>query len=260
MRAFGNGLHRGLVAGALLAVVLATSAAQAQATSDDAWRFNITPYVWVPTLNTTIANNDVPIEVEANAGTSDFLNNLKLPILVCGEVQKGRFGLLYDFQYLKFADSGNVGSTGADLDTGFTFADSTLGLEYQVIAEPEKLSLDLFGGARAIYAKADIHIGATGSTPSVGGDQDRVWIDPIVGLKANWRFAEHWFLGGYADVGGFGVSSDLTYQLMGFVGYSFNDHFALVGGYRYFFDDYSHGNFELNAKVYGPVVGLSFTF
>jgi hypothetical protein len=64
----------------------------------------------------------------------------------------------------------------------------------------------------------------------------------------------------YTFIGGFGAASRLTYQLVGTVAYSFNDHVALQVGYRLFADDYEHGAFKLDAKLYGPIVGLTFSF
>jgi hypothetical protein len=91
------------------------------------------------------------------------------------------------------------------------------------------------------------------------------WVDPFVGLRVRHQLApgkELQFLG---DVGGFGVGSDLTWQLFG--GYSFD--FAVwqstlhgVVGYRALAVDYSQDSGasknKLDLILHGPVVGLSF--
>jgi hypothetical protein len=108
----------------------------------------------------------------------------------------------------------------------------------------------------------DVDVDAGAVLPSFGGGQDKTWVDPIVGAKFHYAFAERWGLHGYGygDVGGFGVSSDLTYQLMGTISYSFNKHVMLQAGYRAFGVDFEDGSFQFDATLHGPIVALTFSF
>ncbi|MCK7577560.1 MAG: hypothetical protein MZV65_18315 [Chromatiales bacterium] len=38
--------------------------------------------------------------------------------------------------------------------------------------------------------------------------------DPVIGIRVIAPFAEHWSFVGYADIGGFGMGSDITYQVI----------------------------------------------
>jgi opacity protein-like surface antigen len=56
------------------------------------------------------------------------------------------------------------------------------------------------------------------------------------------------------------VSSDLTWQVYGGVGYAFTDWFDARVGYRYLVDDYESEGFVLDVSVQGFLVGLAFRF
>jgi opacity protein-like surface antigen len=50
---------------------------------------------------------------------------------------------------------------------------------------------------------------------------------------------------GYADIGGFGAGSDLTYQLLVGVNWQFAKSATAKAGYRYLYQDYEHDGFCL---------------
>lgn len=64
----------------------------------------------------------------------------------------------------------------------------------------------------------------------------------------------------YADVGGFGVGSDLTWQLFGGVTYRFNQTVSAALGYRHLDVDYEKDSFVWNVSFSGPVIGALFRF
>jgi len=134
-------------------------------------------------------------------------------------------------------------------------------------------AFDVLGGARywnqeldlslAIDAAVDLgNLGLKRSgSRAVARSGALEWVDPFVGLRVRHQLApgkELQFLG---DVGGFGVGSDLTWQLFG--GYSFD--FAVwqttlhgLVGYRALAVDYSQDGAASKNSVdlilHGPVV------
>ncbi|MDX2429596.1 MAG: hypothetical protein QNK35_01605, partial [Bacteroides sp.] len=66
------------------------------------------------------------------------------------------------------------------------------------------------------------------------------------------------------DVGGFGLGSDLTWQLQAYAGYRFTKVFQLTAGYRVLSTDYNNGGdsdkFFFNMKEFGPVIRFGFNF
>ena len=62
------------------------------------------------------------------------------------------------------------------------------------------------------------------------------------------------------DVGGWGVGSQLDYQVVGLLGYKVKPHMTLQAGYRYLFVDYAAGGIHggvLNATTSGIVFGAT---
>ena len=241
----------------IAALLCGTPSARA---GDDALHFSITPYLWLPSVDSKLDVKGVPVEFGKNIDSVDVLGKLDFALLVAGEARVGRFGLYYDVQTVKLSDDGSLRrgiANGYHYST--TLADSTLGLQFRVIDQP-KFSLDALAGARVVYAEASVGINETRLTPKLNGDESKWWVDPIVGVKGSYRFNDKWALNGYADFGGFGTSSRYAYQLLGTVSYSFNDHIALQVGYRYWADNYENGAFKFDTKLYGPVAGLTFSF
>jgi opacity protein-like surface antigen len=65
---------------------------------------------------------------------------------------------------------------------------------------------------------------------------------------------------GKADIGGFGVSSDLVWQVYGGVGWQMSKRTALELGYKYFAIDYSDGGFTYDVANSGVMTAFSIKF
>ena len=89
---------------------------------------------------------------------------------------------------------------------------------------------------------------------------DNSWTDPIVGCNFMFDFRNRWYASVAASIGGFGVSSDLTWGLRADVGYMFTEHFGMFTGLAAIGWDYEDGGFKYDITQWGPYVGLIFTF
>lgn len=89
---------------------------------------------------------------------------------------------------------------------------------------------------------------------------EKEWVDPIIGVRAQWNFNEKWFLAGKSDVGGFGVGSDMAWTVQGTVGYNFTESVSAELGYRYFDTDYSDGDFSYDLAEHGLFMGVNVKF
>jgi len=67
-----------------------------------------------------------------------------------------------------------------------------------------------------------------------------------------------------ADIGGFGLGSDLTWQIQAYAGYRFSKLFQITAGYRIMSIDYEKGSgqdrFLYDMNTFGPVLRLGFNF
>lgn len=72
--------------------------------------------------------------------------------------------------------------------------------------------------------------------------QSDYWVDPFVGLRGLYHFTDRFYAVAKADVGGFGVGSDLTWQAYAALGWKFNKYVSTEIGYRHMDVDYDSDN------------------
>lgn len=269
----------------LLLLPLALQAAIAQGAASD-WQFELTPYVWVPTISGKL-NYDPPASGGEGApridvGPTDWLDLLNSAFLLRGEARKERFFIFADVVYLGLEsdqdklisvepESGdiipvdatvNLG-TQTDLD-GFTM---TLAGGFNVRTDANS-STDVFAGARlfSMDTKTSWNLGVDIALPGGGTALSRQgsvksnlesW-DGIIGIKGEMRIGSgKWSLPYYFDIGT--GDSDLTWQAVAGASYAFGWG-DLVISYRHFeYDGGPQGLME-NFSFSGPVIGGRFSF
>lgn len=84
----------------------------------------------------------------------------------------------------------------------------------------------------------------------------RDWVDPFVGLRLRVGMTKSWSVIGYGDIGGFGVGSELTWQLFGGLSWQVSPRVAVEFGYRHLDIDYDHDNFLLDMAMSGGAIGV----
>jgi opacity protein-like surface antigen len=137
---------------------------------------------------------------------------------------------------------------------------STTALGYQVYVEDGKM-IEPFAGARYVGMKTDITI--TGGGPiglSESADVDIDWWDPIIGVRGRMPLTEKLSASGFADIGGFGVGSEFTWEIFGGLDYALTDKFSANAGFRYLSIDYEGSKADLKIDMYGPVLGMTVRF
>lgn len=85
-------------------------------------------------------------------------------------------------------------------------------------------------------------------------------MDPIVGARARYNFSDRFYAIARADVGGFGVGSDITWQAYGAIGYQLTAHTTLELGYRHMYVDYADGNFSYDISTSGVQLAIGYRF
>lgn len=83
------------------------------------------------------------------------------------------------------------------------------------------------------------------------------WVDPLVGMRGQINLTRVLFLASSADVGGFGVGSQITWNVAASVGVNFTRQVYGELGYRYFYTDYSNNSGALfKTAMYGVYAGI----
>lgn len=253
---------RRIAAGLLIAATLATASARAQQTASASgaspWSFSVTPYFWAAALEGDVGVRGLgPAEIDASFG--DIIENTDIALMLVAEARRNRWGLMLDVFYLGASeDAETPGPLFSGGSAEITSMFSTISAAYRVI-EGKALSVDALGGGRIWYVDADLDLDA-GLLPATDAQDEKSWVDPVVGLRANIDLGRGFFLTLLGDAGGFGVSSDSTWQALASIGYEVNSWFSLRAGYRHLEVDYDDDGFVYDVAISGPIFGLGFRF
>lgn len=198
---------------------------------------------------------------EVDAGIDDILRNLDMIGAGTIEVRRNKLGFILDGMYLKASVGGNP--------PGPAFSNVSVTVE-QVLADGvvtyrifdgEKGWLELLAGARYNYLSAGLGFTTIlGPGGVVSVEDSKAWVDPVIGFRGQYRLCDDWYLIGRGDVGGFDVSSELTYNLYGAIGHDFSERTTLELGYRYLYVDYTSGGFVYDMVTEGIFAGLKIDF
>lgn len=226
---------------------------QAAAANAESWHYEIKPYLWNVGFDGTTSSggNDFPVDVDYSFFTLDNLDNV---FSLTFEANNGRFGILFDGLQAGYSDdiSNLLLAARLEVDLGY--------LEGAVSYKPAGFShIDIIGGIRYIFIDALFNLQPI-ITPDRTVEEQHTWTDPLVGLRLQDTLGKNGFYEIRGDIGGFGVSSDMTINLLGIVGFSFNKNIAAELGYRYVSIDFKEDDFLYDVSMYGLVIGLGIYF
>lgn len=215
-------------------------------TTDDGWKFGLELYFWGASIGGASADgSDVDVDLD------DILDNLELAVMGTAAMSKGKWSLAADLIYLNAEADGPI-APGLNADVEVTNWVITPVVGYNVV-DTGRGRLDIVGGARYLYLKADLRVDALGAQVDDSGSN---W-DGVIGARGAVDLAEKWYLLGYLDIGT--GESDLTWQAMGGIGYRFK-WFDLVAAYRYLRWDFDDNPALDNLYLHGPGAGIRFVF
>jgi hypothetical protein len=255
------------------------------AKGEDGWRFLIAPYIWLPALQGHAegkGGNGVDINI-GFGGTISLIDNIRFVQLGRIEIEKGRWGFIFDGAYAKLENSENISDIR---DTNFPIlvpptvpiqgnVEMTMemsiiqaALSYDVyrsskfVGKKPELTIEAMAGARYTYLRTRLELAAVGPLAGIQKtiDESKNWIDPIVGGRLLWNLHKNWQVNFEADIGGFGAGSDFSSNLNLGAFYRINDWLLLWGGYRALYTNYDKNHFKFDAWLHGPYLGLGFEF
>jgi hypothetical protein len=177
------------------------------------------------------------------------------------ELQKSRWLVQASGYYLNL--SASVDPRGplyrsASLDWNSGLVDLALG--YRVI-EQAAFSLDLLAGGRYQHVSLDWSLQPrTNHLLPRSASDSKDWADPFVRVVGKARLARPVTLFVKGDVGGFGVSSNITWTVYGGFDFQIARHIYADIGCRYFGTDYSSGSFKYDVSLIGPQIEFGTNF
>ncbi len=246
-----------------LAGVIAADATIARAADQlrpaKGWEMRITPYLWATGLKGDVAVSPAMDPVSVDAKFTDVLDLLDVAIMVAFEAQNDRLTILADMQYLSLdIDEGTPGPLFGGVNVGSRLFIMAMMAGYAPVAN-ETMRLDILGGFKFWDVSADASFRA-GVLPGQSFKGGASWFDPTVGARAVFFLSDQFAARILGNVGGFGVGSDSSWEVMATVGYQLNDSVSLVAGYRHLEIDYDDDGFVWDVEFSGPIAGLSIKF
>jgi hypothetical protein len=233
----------------IAAALLGAFPASAQSTPES-WEVTLAPYVFGASLDGETTVRGLTADVDASAG--DVFDNMDYGFTSIVAARKGSWGILGEVLWVDLGIESDL--PPADLDTRLgiltvegvrrlaPFADLTFGARWQ----------HLHGGIR-------LH-----APPFLDVEGSRDFVDPVVGVVLRTPWESRWHGTLIADIGGFGVGSDLSWQAFPSVGFDVTKRASLELGWRVLDTDYEDGSgthrFVYDMRLSGPAVGFTYRF
>jgi hypothetical protein len=232
------------------------SGGAASTASESDWHFTVSPYLWFPGVHGNIADpNGGQIPFSASAG--DLLSHFRIGLMGVAEPRYKRIVMPLDIFWIRLGDNRALPNTPgqgvANLHATEFFLSQKLG--YRVI-DSERLKIDALAGFR--YWHFGENLSFTTNTLNFSGSQN--WVDPLVGGRITGILTPKVEVTVGGDVGGWGVGSQMDYQIFGLLGYRIKPAMALQAGYRYLYFDYRRASGAyLDTTTSGVIFGVSIT-
>jgi hypothetical protein len=224
------------------------------------WHFDWVPvYLWFTGLKGTVGAAGYQVPVDATFG--DIISQLNIGLMTVADVRRKRFGLLTDLFYISLT-SDQKGTPIGTSYSGFTANSKTFFLDpeaYFRVLDGDVLSVDALAGFRYWHLNNNLQL-LPAALPGVTVGQTQDWVDPLLGARFRLNMRKGFFATLKGDAGGFGVGSQVTYQIYAGVGKEFKRKFSTIVGYRYLDVDYQNGGFVDDTHMSGPIIGLNLHF
>jgi len=219
--------------------------------------FEIAPYFWAAGTKGSIGVRGLGSELGVRF--TDMVDNPDFGGMAVAKLRLKRWTFTAEFSYLHMSDDAETPGlpfSGSHLNTELMEGSLTMG--YAMTMEDRGMA-EFFAGARAWRIDTDVDFDA-GTQPAMSLSQRKTWIDPIVGANFQFSLGNSWYLHAVTDVGGFGVSSFLTGQVILGASLRLGDHWRITAAYRYLADDFEDGNFRWKVAQHGFLAGVGLRF
>lgn len=225
----------------------------------DTWHGSVSPYLGFAGLDADLTLSGHTAAVHQSFG--DIFSNLKVGVMVLGEVRRGRIGVLTDLLFVRVGDQKAVPVPQLPFPVQVRLTTNTFTLTpqfaYRVYVQKHFVA-DALGGLRLYHIGADsrFDFGPLGQFRYADSNN---WADVTVGGRLLGRFSPK--LGAFVigDAGGGGSSP--TWEIVYGVGYKVFRHATTQLGYRrLYFDRQDGSRFRLAATQQGLILGTTIRF
>lgn len=232
----------------------------------DGWRVSVSPYGWLPTVNTTDSGG--PGSKTVDISLHDILTNIKSGMMIAGEVHYGRYGLALDFANAVVSKSGTFYPVGTptQISRKATLQASLFSAMGTYTAfNNQDIYVDALAGVRWISLTTSFDLTVT-KDPSLATNPSSAAAATygVVGVNSRYRImGSNWYVPLYADIGTAGGPNHQTWQAMTGVGVALSKMVDASLTYRAIGFDIKTGNNDtglIKGLFHGPQVMATFNF
>ena len=233
----------------------------------DEWRFSVSPYGWLPQVNTTVSHGGSGSK-NADLSMNNVLSNLKSGVMIAGEAHYGQWGVTGDFATATLQKSGGFNFKG---DPMYRAGDkstlqatlATLAGTYTLVSSPD-VYLDALLGMRWVGLTTTFDLALVGTSEKLSASSASNATYGIAGVNSRYRImGSNWFVPLYADVGTGGGENHMTWQAATGIGVSVSKMVDLSLTYRALSFDIKSGSNDstlLKGIFHGPQITAAFNF
>jgi hypothetical protein len=227
--------------------------------SDNRWSFFIAPYIMFPNLAGTTGLGILP-DATLDASPGDIFSKLNIGFMLLAEASTGKWTISTDLIYADLKQDIKPGRILNGIDaTAKQISWEVAGL-HRVTGW---LEVGAGGIVNSITSGVALEIkNIDGTTTPKSGEIPQTWFDPMLIARVKSKPGQKFIYHFQAEIGGFGIGSDLAWQLQAYAGYRFSKLFQITGGYRIISVDYTTGSgqdrFLYDTRMFGPVIIFGF--
>jgi len=218
-----------------------------QAQQNPSWYFSLRPYFFLSGLSGAVTAG--PLTFPINSSFGDLIENVRIGGFLAFTAEKGQWGMYADFQYISL-----TGNSPGLIDAEFGL--DNLIAEADVSFRPANApTLKFMAGLRLYSVEQSLSIRGN-PQPNVSATV----VDPILAAHGVWQLGERWDFELRGDIGGFGVGSEFTYQLLALAHWNISPSINVPFGYRILSYQIKTGDIWMDTRMSGLVLGLDFRF
>jgi hypothetical protein len=229
--------------------------AQAEATPGDAdGGAQLTVYGWLAGASGEFTPFAGAPTIAFDDSFGDVLQDIDSAFFATAQFRRDRFVMVGDVSYAALSREGRL-PLGIKARAEIQQLAITALAGARVVAK-EDVSLDLLAGARLWDIDGEIAVPLVGRSVAPG----KTFVDPIVAARLNAGIAPRLSTTVQADVGGVGIGSDFTYQLVGTLNYQIARKAYLSAGWRHLYLEFDDAGTVFDASQTGPLLGFTYRF
>jgi hypothetical protein len=228
------------------------------------FNFSIMPYAWFAGIGGTVGQFDGET-FGFNKGFT--FKNLHMYAAFIGKIKYERVSFVFDMSYINYK---SFGATSNNPNLPHEIALNTtakqtvfdLFIAYLFPSKSKKSMVDIYGGGRLWNLDLEATVIKPDGTQNTAPGYSNTWLDPVLGVNAEFVLDSKGKWGAWTkgDIGGFGVNSQMTWQMNVGVAYMLSPNIPLTLGFKYLGVNYYKNNLNWTVNEYGPTLGIGYRY